>query len=375
MKYSLENKFSNYRVTMPKAEFLEARLNEGYDFKLIGEKITFVTGKSTIRRLLSSYPDITFVRRFHHFVKTRILAKAVSVFFLGIILVLFASSSYLIREISFKNEEDYDDAVYQYVYEHMKKVGPFYFFEGGLNELSEELRETFINYAWVGLERRGGKIIIDIERQEVEGHDPEDPSIVGSLMASKDGFIKGYLIERGVNLITINQSVKKGQLLVSGNLKYHNGTETQWIRAKGLVLSDTVEYVIKVIPKEIVTIEYSGSVVKRYVLSLVGKDLATHKNTYAMSDIEDHDIFNMGFLKLHREFIKEKNIIRTVYNQDDATRLSQSMIEKEFRKDHKHPKEKITGIELVSLTEGDEDFVFTYLVKKTENIAIFIRNG
>ncbi len=373
MKSSLVEKGALYRVTIPKKDFINEGPEVGFNFKIIDDQITFVTTKDNLRSLLDKYPNLIYSRRFVHLWKSKVIPKIISIIFIVLIMILFLSSNSLIREISFKNEELHDEKVYDFVYERLRKIGPFYFLKDGINDLSEELRQKFIDYAWVGLERRGGRIIIDLEQQEVGEEIGDDLSISGNLVASKDGYIKGYLIERGVNLISISQSVKKGQLLVSGNLKYHNPGEEQWTKAKGLVLADTVEYITKTIPKEKSVVEFNGKTTSRLQFVIFGKNINTRKNPYAESNIESSEIFNIGFIKLSREIIKEKQTIKTVYNKENALEYAISIIHKDFKKEHKHPKEKITNIELIYHSESEEKYIFTFIVQKTENIAIFVR--
>lgn len=379
MKSSLVNQSALYRITVPKDEFLQSGLEKGYHFKIIGnqingEQVTFVTNRENLDRLLIQFPDLNYSRRFIYFWKFKVIPKIISVICIILIIILFWSSSSLIREITFKHEENFSQKVYDFVYQRLRKVGPFYFMKEGLNDLSGELRENFIDYAWIGLERRGGKIIIDIEQQEIGEGQNDDLTITGDLIASKDGYIKGYLIERGVNLITINQSVKKGQLLVSGNLKYHNPGEAKWTRAKGLILADTVEYLTKSIPKVQMVVEYNGNTQNRFCFNFFGKKIYTKKSPFKEADISASEVFNLGFLQLFEEQLKEKQTITTVHTEETALALAESMIYKEFRKEHKHPKEKIIQLVLIENISSNDYFVFTFLVQKCENIAIFKRN-
>ena len=120
-------------------------------------------------------------------------------------------------------------------------------------------------------------------------------------------------------------------------------------------------------------VEFNGNTTSRFIICYLRKNINTRKNPYAESNIESSEIFNIGFIKLSREIIKEKQTIKTVYNKENALEYAISIIHKDFKKEHKHPKEKITNIELIYHSESEEKYIFTFIVQKTENIAIFVR--
>lgn len=374
MKFSLHKFNLPYQVTMAKDDFFQSGLELGEHFQIEDDQITFLTNKENLQKLLSQFSNIKYRSRLNHLCKRIIIPRIISVVTIILIICLFWSSRFLIREITFKQKESFNPKVYEFVNNQVKKIGPFYFMKGNLNDLSEELRENFIEYAWIGLERRGGKIIINIEHQEVGEGPNEDLSKTGNLIACKDGYIVGYLIERGVNLISISQSVKKGQLLVSGNLKYHNPGEEQWTKAKGLIFADTVEYITKTVPKVNQVVEYNGHLTSRFCLSFFGKNLYSKKSPYKSYDITENELFNLGFLKLAQEELKEKQTIVTIYNEETARELAISIIYQDFYRIDRHPKEKIERIEIVKVASNNDNYIFTFLVQKCENIAIFQGN-
>jgi similar to stage IV sporulation protein len=79
---------------------------------------------------------------------------------------------------------------------------------------AEALEKEFMEVSWVGIEIRGTKVIIDV----VEKIFPEEDerSRPGNIVAQKDGVIKEILVLSGEPKAAAGDTVKKGDILISG---------------------------------------------------------------------------------------------------------------------------------------------------------------
>ncbi|SFF00429.1 similar to stage IV sporulation protein [Paenibacillus catalpae] len=97
--------------------------------------------------------------------------------------------------------------------------------------LSKELATDLPGATWVGVEKKGTRIIIQVvESTEPEKADPQNPR---HLVASNDAVITEIYTEKGRPVVKKNMKVKKGQTLISGTIG--GGAYTQTVVAKGNV--------------------------------------------------------------------------------------------------------------------------------------------
>lgn len=97
--------------------------------------------------------------------------------------------------------------------------------------LSKELVSDLPGATWVGVEKKGTRIIIQV----VEATEPEKPDLESPrhLIASDDAVITEIYTEKGRPVVKKNMKVRKGQTLISGTIG--GGEYTQSVVAKGKV--------------------------------------------------------------------------------------------------------------------------------------------
>ena len=191
----------------------------------------------------------------------------------------------------------------------------------------------------------------------------------GDIIASRDGIIRYYFIKKGVNLIKDNQSVKKGDVLVSGNLLIKN-EEIKYIHPLGLILAEVVDYEnikIKKINYEYVKTGKIKIKDRYYFFNLITKN----KCEFDMYDEEEKIIFNYKIFKKTKNTYYEIKEIINCYTEDQAKQYAYSIIEKKFNENKIHEKEKILESYLLKTSEDSEYYYFNYLIKKVINISEF----
>lgn len=122
---------------------------------------------------------------------------------------------------------------------------------------TQSIALKFNNIAWMSINIEGSHLTVNIsEAEELEKEMVEE---VGHLVATCDGVIKYCKINEGKNNVLIGQAVKKGDILVSGEIGEEENLS--FVRAEGTVLADTersfnVEIDKKFSIKEIETSKY-----------------------------------------------------------------------------------------------------------------------
>lgn len=83
------------------------------------------------------------------------------------------------------------------------------------NRVAEELEKKFLEISWAGVELRGTKVIINVVEKVLPNEDP-DSARPGNIVAQKDGLVKEILVLAGEPQVAAGDTVKKGDVLISG---------------------------------------------------------------------------------------------------------------------------------------------------------------
>ena len=115
------------------------------------------------------------------------------------------------------------------------RVGGFQFFVDDPEGIQKKLTEINEDVTWIGVELNGTayrfQVVEKEQPAELEKTSPRH------LVSSKEAIIVDYFVEKGEPVITINELVKPGQLLVSGLIG--NEEKPELVSAKGEVFGKT----------------------------------------------------------------------------------------------------------------------------------------
>lgn len=115
------------------------------------------------------------------------------------------------------------------------KIGRLQFFLDEPEAIQRAITNKIEEVTWVGVELQGTTYHLQV----VEKNVPEEPEKLGpqNLVATKKAVIVDMFVEEGQPIVDINEHVKPGQLLVSGEIGKEG--ETKSVSAKGEVLGET----------------------------------------------------------------------------------------------------------------------------------------
>ena len=113
-------------------------------------------------------------------------------------------------------------------------------FKKSYNQI-EKIKEDLINrykdrIEWIEIETKGTKYIVRIEKRIIKAK--EEKLHNRSIIAKKDAIIKEIKAEHGQIIKEINSYVKKGDIIISGNIM-DNETIKNTIPAEGIVFGET----------------------------------------------------------------------------------------------------------------------------------------
>jgi similar to stage IV sporulation protein len=295
--------------------------------------------------------------------------------------LLFVQSQ-SIKRIEFNAYTKDNERIESIIKEHIDTKLGFQFLDADLNELNFSLRKDFSHFEWIDVRKDGTILKVTVLEPSIINKQVEKIGGFGDLVASHSGFIQSYKVEHGVLMVTRNQYVQKGQLLVSGNLTVNReGWEPFYIRASGQVMAKVHHTQTVEVPKKIVENEYTGRVISNSSLQIFGLDL---KYTFRDIKYEDYDaketikplvLFNYELpFSLKKIHVYEKNDIIKIYDAKSAYdyALSKSVHEVSQNFDST---DRITETLLLSQKEEDDRYIYQFLIITDENIAEYKRSN
>lgn len=302
--------------------------------------------------------------------KNFLLRKWFSIISLLIIFFVLLFSNNYIKEINFSNEVYYSKDVMDFVVANVKTSKGYYRLNDNLNEISKKLRARFPYYEWIGLRKNGNILLIDIVNLEpILITTPNDN--YGNLVAGKTAYIMNYHIESGVTVVDTNVTVKKGDLLVSGNLNYLNETlKEKWVCPSGYINGKTIEKIEIEVEKYKKTTVYTGMTKSKMHFTL-GKRNNNNESPYDDFYYQVETLFKLGHFKLIKETYFEKKSFEQYFTEDEAFVQAKLKIETEFYQKARNPYEEVIKIEKIKVTDNQTSYKMILIVYKIENIAIF----
>lgn len=136
---------------------------------------------------------------------------------------------------------------------------------------SEKVKNTLLESVpqlqWAGVNTRGCTAVISVRERAVKTDEPKH-SGVSSIVAERDGYILSSIVTQGTALVQPGQTVKTGQILISGYTGC--GICIEATRAQGEIVAQTRRDLEAVTPSDYLFRTAPGAEMRRYSL-LLGK--------------------------------------------------------------------------------------------------------
>lgn len=309
---------------------------------------------------------------------TRIIKKLIIpnlIFIIGIFLMfgIIITTPYYIREIKYDKNSIKDEAVLEYVNNHLNESLLNQRLSVNLNDLSKKLSIVFSHYAFIGLKKIGSVIYINIEMEDNVPNQIDLNNRVGDFVSKYDAYIEEVIIEKGQIVSTINNVVKKGDLLVSGNLKYFQNIfdSRYYVSPKGIIIGNVIEFKKIQVNKKVTNYCYNGKTNKYKKYLLFGKILNNHDKK-ENSVVSEEIIFKIGeIFKVISVTEYEKERCEFYYDDTNIQEYCHSMIYYEFEKERVSDKEKINSVTLLKINQNKDEYNLLFLINKSINIVVF----
>lgn len=315
---------------------------EGYEF--------YISLKDylTIRPIVRKTKTIPFVQKRFGFPFYFQRYKKRKGFFLGVLLamgIVYTMSLY-IWDISVSGQYTHtEEAIIKYlksidVYAGIKKD------KLNCQEIEEQIRKKYTDIGWVSAEIRGTRLLLKLTETNMP-KPYEEQTEPCHIVADKDGIITSIVTRKGTPLVRIGDTVRKGQILVSGVVEVY-GDDQNVVKRDGVVADADItmktfyDYSNQIMRKHYEKI-YTGSSAKYYNITLFGKkiyivipfknyekynefDTLTSDNTLKFND---NFYLPIGYGSTHNY---EYETVEREYSKDEVEKLANGYLERYLKK-------------------------------------------
>jgi len=293
--------------------------------------------------------------------------------FLGAAIIY--ASTFFIWEVQITNS-DYpnSDEIIQMLEHYGCKNGVYI---PGLNvtEIQNKILVANSKVLWIAINLRGTIANIEVRRRD-EPVKIIDRTVPINVVASKAGKIISVEAYDGTKIVTRGDTVEKGDLLISGAIE-SNAIGMRIKHAMGKIMSETVRVIEVKIPLNTTLKEYTGSVIYKNSLNILGKNVNLYFNSGnfmekydRIIEIEDLKLFNVIVLPIKIKRVTYEEFIHTSIKLDEieakvvAMAKIDDIIEREFENI------KIESREYEEILHDDGNYYLQCKLNCIEDIAL-----
>ncbi len=310
--YENSNKFLNYLV-YHSIYYEDLTLNDNYiltidyeDYKKISRRYKTKIIKYYGKRFIVNYLDTN---------KYMLISLFIS------FLVL-----YLLTNTIFKiNINTNDEKIYNLINNSLKENNiSIYKRKKSFKELkkikNKILKNNEDSLEWIEIKEKGCIYNVELTAR-VKNKENNSDNNPKDIVASKDGLIKYITSSSGVKLKDVNDYVKKGEVLISGNIIKGEDTLITQVRAKGKVYAEVWYTVNITIPFNYVEYVETGKVINHYYLDIAGKKftlIGKYDSNFTMNTKDLVLEKPYLFFKLYKETKREYKYKEFNINENEA---------------------------------------------------------
>lgn len=235
-----------------------------------------------------------------------------------------------------------------------------------LSKISKIIKQNNINkIEWVELSRKG--TILNIKVIERVVNDNTKDNSYKDIVASKNGYIKKIYSRKGQLLKNIDDYVKKGDIIISGNI-YRNEEVIEKVKAEGKVYAE-VWYIIKL--NESLThqkLEKEEEGTKRLILKTNNKEITLFKIKKKVKVEKEKQLFKGITCNILIKEQQNQKQIKEKHNTNTLTNILLKKAEKALKKTLQQDEYIIKQKTLKKYTKNDKMYIEVFF-KTYENIA------
>lgn len=202
--------------------------------------------------------------------------------------------------------------------------------EKELSKIKENiLQENKDKLEWINIERKGMKYIINIEQKIEKNRQEKEPYC--NIISLKDAIITKIITSNGMELKDINDSVKKNEIIISGDIKYNEDTKKQ-VCATGTVYGKTWYTLNISLPKNYEVTERLNKKRNNLLIKYNNKKYKIFKSRLESFEEENKKIINFFGIELYIQKEHEVKIKTKEYSDKELEEILQKLVKEKMNK-------------------------------------------
>jgi len=246
-------------------------------------------------------------------------------FLISILLSIFIM--YLLSNVCFSvnvihSKKDIRTLLEDELYDH--GIRPFTFKKSfkEIGAIKERIKKEYPNdIEWLEIIDDGMKYTVRVEERIINKE--KEHKDFCNVISTKDATILGVTSSAGQTLVNSGSIVKKGDLLISGEIKFNEETKTRTC-AEGVVYGNTWYKISVSIPLNYTKKEYTGAKKNNLAVELGTKYNRIFKVHFDEYDVDKVKIFGIGNFAIYKENIKEYKSIDSKYTKEEALEVAKT---------------------------------------------------
>ncbi len=181
---------------------------------------------------------------------------------------------------------------------------------------------------WLNIERKGMKYIINVEPKVVKNKEEELPYC--NIVSTKDSVVTRIISSKGEEIVDVNDSVKKGDVLVSGDITFNNETKKQ-VCASATVYGRTWYTVNLSLPRSYEDVEKLNKYRYNLLVKFNNKSFKIFKSRLKSYKDESKRIVNFLGIELYLQREVEVKVSAKEYNQEELNSNINKLVEEKMK--------------------------------------------
>lgn len=276
-------------------------------------------------------------------------------------LIVFFSSNLIVDVIVIHENEDLKELIINDLYDYgIKKFTMQKSFKQITNIKKKIKNKHLDKIEWLEIRKSGMRYIVDIEERII--NDTPKEKDYCHVIATKDGLIKRINVYDGEGVVSFNDYVKKGDILISGDVKLNDNVVSHSC-ASGDVYAE-VWYTVNVkVPLKYYENKFTGKKRNNYIINFNGIDYKIFNDRLKDYESSKKKIFDLLGVKIYLEKDEEIEKKALKYTEKEALEkgllLAKEKILLKLKKDDLIIDEKILQNRLIDSTMDIDIFIIT----------------
>lgn len=189
-----------------------------------------------------------------------------------------------------------------------------------IQEIKNHIKNEYPNdIEWLEIIDDGMKYTIRVEERILTN--PKKEAEYCNVVSTKDAIIMNVTSQKGQSILNINDHVKNGDIIISGQIKFNEETKSHTC-ASGIVYGNTWYRVATSVPFEHTSKDYTGKTKHNLAFEFGTNYNRIFKVHYDEYDVEKKCLFRLGLFAIYKETIKEYTTQKKTYTEEEAYQVA-----------------------------------------------------